>query len=40
MSQTLDPKDLVTIEEVAISNMWEIAAVVEVLVVPGVCARQ
>ncbi len=31
MVEQLDPKELVTIEEVAVSNMWEITALVEVL---------
>ncbi len=31
MAEPRDPKDLVTIEDLAISNMWEIAALVEVL---------
>ncbi len=26
MAQPLDPKDLVTLDELAITNMWEIAA--------------
>jgi len=30
MAQPLDPNDLVTLEELAISNMWETAALVEV----------
>ncbi len=29
MAEKLDPKDLVTLEELAISNMWETAALVE-----------
>ena len=40
MAEPLDPKDLVTIEEPAISNMWEIAALVEVLQRKGVLTRQ
>ena len=31
MAQPLDPKDLVTVEELAISNMWETSALVELL---------
>ena len=31
MAEKLDPKDTLTIEELAISNMWEIAAIVELL---------
>ncbi len=30
MAELLDPKDLVTIEDMAISSMWEVAALVEV----------
>ncbi len=31
MAQPLDPKDLVTLEELAITTMWETSALVEVL---------
>jgi len=31
MAEPLDPKEVVTAEEVALSNMWEIAAIVELL---------
>jgi len=31
MAEKLDPKEIVTLEELAISSMWEIAALVEVL---------
>jgi len=31
MAQPLDPKDLVTLEELTISNMLEVAALIEVL---------
>ncbi len=31
MAESLDPKDLVTLEELAFSTMWENAALVEVL---------
>ncbi len=31
MAEKLDPKDLVTLEELAISNMWETSALVELL---------
>ena len=30
MTEKLDPQDLVTLEELALSNMWETAALVEV----------
>ncbi len=31
MAKPLDPKELVTIEDLAVSTMWEMAALVEVL---------
>ncbi len=31
MAKQLDPNDLVTLDELAISNMWETSALVEVL---------
>ncbi len=31
MAEPLDPNDLVTLEELALSNMWETSALVEVL---------
>ncbi len=31
MAEPLDPNELVTLEELAISNMWETSALVEVL---------
>ena len=31
MAEEFDPKDLVTLEELAISNMWETSALVELL---------
>ncbi len=40
MAEPLDPKDLVTIEDLAISSMWEITALVEVLERKGVLTRQ
>lgn len=40
MAEQLAPKELVTFEEIAISNMWEIAALVEVLERKGVLIRQ
>ncbi len=30
MAEPLDPNDLVTLEDLAISNMWETSALVEV----------
>ncbi len=36
MAEKLDPKELVTLEELAISNMWEHAAPVELLEREGI----
>jgi hypothetical protein len=36
MAQPLDPKEVVSIEELAISNMYEIEALIEVLVRKGI----
>ncbi len=30
MAEQLDPHDLITLDELALSNMWEIAALVQV----------
>ena len=40
MADKLDPKQLVTTEELAISSMWEMAALVEVLERKGICTKQ
>ncbi len=40
MAEQLDPNDLVIIEDLAISSMWEVAALVEVLERKGVLTRQ
>ncbi len=40
MAEKLDPKEGVTIEELAISNMWETSALVEVLEGKGILTRQ
>ena len=40
MAEHLNPKDLVTIEELAISNMWETSALVELLERKGNLTRQ
>jgi len=40
MAEKLDPKETVKIEEVVISHMFEIAALVEVLERKGVCTKQ
>ncbi len=40
MAEKLDPKEIVTLDELAISNMWENAALVELLERKGVLTRQ
>ncbi len=40
MASPLDLKDLVTLEELTISNMWEVAAVIEVLEKKDVMKKQ
>ncbi len=40
MAQPLDPKDLVTLEELALSNMWETSALVELLERKGILTKQ
>ena len=40
MAEKLDPKELVTIEELAISSMFEIAALVELLEQKGILTKQ
>ncbi len=40
MAQPLNPKELVTLEELTISNMWEVAALIEVLEKKGVMKKQ
>ncbi len=40
MAEPLDPKDLVTLEELAISNMWETSALVELLERKGILTKQ
>ena len=40
MTEQLDPKDIVTLEELGISNMWETAALVEVLEKKGLLTKQ
>jgi len=39
MAKTLDPNDLVTLEELTISNMWEVAALIEVLEKKGILPK-
>ncbi len=40
MAEPLDLKELVTIEELAISSMWEMAALVESLERKGILTKQ
>ena len=40
MAEKLDPKDLVTLDELAISGMWEMAGLVEVLQQKGLLKKQ
>ncbi len=40
MAEPLNPHDLVTLEELAISNMWETSALVELLERKGILTRQ
>jgi len=40
MAEKLDPNEIVTLEELAISSMWEMAALVEVLEKKGVLKKQ
>ena len=40
MAQPLDPKDLVSLEELAISNMWDTSALAELLERKGILTRQ
>ena len=39
MAESLDPKDIVTLEELALSSMWEMAALVEVLEKKGLLPK-
>ncbi len=40
MAEPLDPNALVNLEEVAISNMWETSALVELLERKGILTKQ
>jgi len=40
MAEKLDPHALVTLEDLAISNMWETSALVEVLERKGIFTKQ
>jgi len=39
MAQPLAPHDLVTLEELTLSNMWEVAALIEVLERKGILPK-
>ncbi len=40
MAEPLDPKEVVSIEELAISNTWETSALVELLERKGILTKQ
>ncbi len=40
MADPLDPTNLVTLEELALSNMWETSALVELLERKGILTKQ
>ncbi len=40
MAEKLDPKDLVSLDELALSNMWENATLVELLERKGILTKQ
>ncbi len=40
MAEKLDPNDLVTLDELALSNMWETSALVELLERKGILTKQ
>ncbi len=40
MAEKLDPNDLVSLEELALSNMWETSALVELLERKGILTKQ
>ncbi len=40
MAEQLDTNDLITLEELALSNMWETSALVELLERKGVLTKQ
>ncbi len=40
MAEKLDPKDLVSVEELALSSMWETSALVELLERKGILTKQ
>ncbi len=40
MAEKLDPKEIVTLDELALSTMWETSALVELLERKGVLTKQ
>ncbi len=40
MAEKLDPKEIVTLDELALSNMWETSALVELLERKGILTKQ
>jgi hypothetical protein len=40
MAEPLDPKEIVSMEELTISNMYEIEALIEVLVNKGIVSKE
>ncbi len=40
MAEKLDPKDLVSLDELALTNMWETSALVELLERKGILTKQ
>ncbi len=40
MAEKLDPKDLVTLDELAISNMWETSSILELLELKFILTKQ
>ncbi len=40
MAEKLDPKEIVTLEQLAISNLWETSALVELLERKGILTKQ
>ena len=40
MAEKLDPNEIITLEELALSSMWEMAALVEVLEKKGLLTKQ
>ena len=40
MAEKLDPKEVVSIEELAVSTMWETSALVELLERKGILTKQ